>query len=93
VRADKLGLYSGAGTVVNGTNYANQITHVTVVSPAFFARWVVGKQIEIDKAMTALGLERVSGEEEQLITGQKGAGAATAASQAQQTQQADQEGK
>ncbi|MFT4049978.1 MAG: hypothetical protein QM648_09105 [Solirubrobacterales bacterium] len=93
VRADKELAFDGAGTVVNGTNYANQITHVTVVQPALFARWVLGKQIEIDKAMTALGLERVSGEEEQLITGQKGAPAATAASEAEQTDEAAEEGK
>lgn len=93
VRADKTGLYYGAGTVVNGTNYSNMSTKVTVWDPRLFARWVVGKQVEIDQAMTALGLERQSGIEEQLISGEKGAEAATAASEVEQTQEADAEGK
>ncbi len=93
LRADKPGFYTGSGTVVNGTNYSNMITNVTVVAPEVFARWVVGKQIEIDRAMTALGLERASGEEAQLITGEKGAAAGTAKSEIQQTQAADGEGK
>lgn len=93
VRADKTGLYTGAGTVVNGTNYANMVTNVTVVPPALFAKWLVGKQVEITEAMTALGLERTSGVEEGLITGKEGATAATAESQLQQTDEADQEGK
>jgi heme/copper-type cytochrome/quinol oxidase subunit 2 len=94
LRADKAGLYTGSGTVVNGTNYANMITNVTVVDPALFLRWVGGKQVEIDDAMTALGLERASGEEQQLITGQKSAaGTGEAATQVQQTEAADQAGK
>lgn len=93
VRADKPGIYLGAGTIVNGTNYANMVTTVNVVDPALFARWVVGKQVEIDRAMTALGAERTSGEEEQLITGEKGAPAATAESQAEQSKEAAEEGK
>jgi heme/copper-type cytochrome/quinol oxidase subunit 2 len=74
IRADKAGLYTGSGTVVNGTNYANMITNVTVVDPKFFVRWVAGKQIEITGAMAALGAERASGEEDQLISGQKATG-------------------
>lgn len=93
MRVDKPGFYTGAGTVVNGTNYASMTTNVTVVNPALFEAWVTGKQDEIAKAMTALGLERSSGEESQLVTGEKGAGAATAASEAQQTEAANQEGK
>lgn len=93
VRADKPGVYLGSGTVVNGTNYANMTTTVNVLPAVIFSRWVLGKQLEIDKAMTALGVERTSGEEEALITGQKGAGAATAVSEAEQTKAADQEGK
>lgn len=93
VRADKSGLYNGAGTVVNGTNYASMTTKVSVVDPRLFARWVVGKGIEINEAMTALGLERTSGVEEQLISGEKGAEAATAESEVEQTQEADAEGK
>jgi heme/copper-type cytochrome/quinol oxidase subunit 2 len=91
VRADKPGLYPGSGTVVNGTNYASQITNVTVVDPRFFVRWLAGKQIEIDQAMTALGAERASGEEEELITGE--GQPSEAASETEQTEAADEEGK
>jgi cytochrome c oxidase subunit 2 len=76
IRADKLGVFQGAGTVVNGTNYANQVTTVQVVDPKLFARWVLGKHLQIDAAMTALGLERISGKENELITGQTPKGAA-----------------
>jgi cytochrome c oxidase subunit 2 len=69
IRADKVGVYPGAGTVVNGTNYANMTTSVIALPPALFARWADGKQIEISAAMKALGLERLSGEEAALITG------------------------
>lgn len=69
VRADKPGLYPGSGTVVNGTNYASQVTNVTVVDPRLFVRWLRGKQIEIDQAMTALGVERADGEEAALVDG------------------------
>jgi heme/copper-type cytochrome/quinol oxidase subunit 2 len=93
VRADEPGLYHGSGTVVNGTNYASQRTNVWVVPPAVFAAWVDGKQMQIDAAMTALGLERVSGVENALVSGQKGAGATTAKSEAQQSTQAAQAGK
>lgn len=93
VRADKPGVYFGAGTIVNGTNFANMTTTVNVVPAQIFSRWVVGKQMEIDNAMTALGLERTSGQEESLITGQEGAAAGTAKSEAQQTDAADKEGK
>lgn len=82
LRADKAGLYSGAGTVVNGTNYANMVTNVSVVDPRLFVRWLAGKQIEIAEAMTALGLERTSGVEEQLISGEKGSPEGTAEDQA-----------
>ncbi|MBJ7354565.1 MAG: hypothetical protein JHC98_07035 [Thermoleophilaceae bacterium] len=92
LRADKAGLYTGSGTVVNGTNYASMITNVTVVDPRLFVRWLGGKQIEIDQAMAALAAERASGEEQQLISGQKGA-PSEAASEAAQTQAADQAGK
>ncbi len=84
---------SGAGTVVNGTNYANMTTNVRVVPFRDYVRFVATKQLEIDGAMTALGLERASGMEEQLITGQKGAAAGTAASEAAQTAAADKGGK
>lgn len=93
VRADKPGVYLGSGTVVNGTNYANMTTTVNVLPAQIFSRWVLGKQLEIDKAMTALGLERTSGAEAKLITGQDAAGAATAASETKQTKAADQGGK
>lgn len=93
VRADKSGLYTGAGTVVNGTNYANMVTNVSVVDPRLFLRWLAGKQIEINDAMTALGIERTSGVEEGLITGKQGAAAGTAASQLEQTDAADKQGK
>jgi cytochrome c oxidase subunit 2 len=78
IRADKPGVYTGAGTVVNGTNYANMTTTVNVVPPALFALWVKGKQIEISDAMTALGVERAAGIEDKLLSGgspdgQKGA--------------------
>ena len=69
IRADKVGIYQGAGTVVNGTNYANMTTTVIALPPALFLRWAAGKQIEISAAMAALGVERLSGEEEALITG------------------------
>jgi hypothetical protein len=70
------------------------INNVTVVAPAMFLRWVAGKQIEIDGAMAALAAERASGEEQQLISGQKAAaGSGEAATQVQQTQAADQAGK
>lgn len=71
IRADKSGLYTGSGTVVNGTNYANQITNVSVLDPRLFVRWLAGKQIEITEAMTALGAENASGEESALVTGEK----------------------
>lgn len=70
IRADKPGLYQGAGTVVNGTNYASMSTTVIALPPRLFVRWVAGKQIEIAEAMAALGVERLSGEEEELITGE-----------------------
>lgn len=70
VRADKLGAYEGAGTVVNGTNYANMRTKVAVVPPAVFSRWVLGQQLQIDRAMTQLGRERTSGIEDKLVTGE-----------------------
>jgi heme/copper-type cytochrome/quinol oxidase subunit 2 len=90
IRADKSGLFPGSGTVVNGTNYANQITNVTVVDPALFKRWVAGKQIEISESMAALGAERASGEEQELISGQKSAaGTSEAASEVDQTKAAD----
>jgi len=74
VRADTPGLYPGSGTVVNGTNYASQITNVTVVDPRLFVRWLAGKQIEIAGAMTALGAEKASGEEESLVEGKSAPG-------------------
>ena len=56
IRADKAGLYTGSGTVVNGTNYASQTTNVSVVDPRFFVRWLAGKQLEITRGpMAALG--------------------------------------
>ncbi len=70
IRADKAGVYDGAGTVVNGTNYANMSTTVIALPPRLFLRWVAGKQIEITEAMNALGVERLSGAEEELITGE-----------------------
>lgn len=79
VRAERPGLYPGSGTVVNGTNYASQITNVTVVDPRLFVRWLAGKQIEIDQAMTALGVERADGEEKALIDGGKSELGTTAA--------------
>lgn len=93
IRADKPGVYFGSGTVVNGTNYSSMTTRVNVVSPAIFALWVKGKQAEISNAMTALGVERESGAESNLLSGEKGAGAATAVSEAEQTAEADKEGK
>jgi cytochrome c oxidase subunit 2 len=71
VRADKLGAFEGAGTVVNGTNYANMRTKVTVVPPAVFSRWVLAQQLQIDGAMTRLGRERTSGIEDKLLTGEE----------------------
>jgi heme/copper-type cytochrome/quinol oxidase subunit 2 len=65
IRADKRGVYSGSGTVVNGTNYASQVTTVNVVPAALFELWVSGKQSEIAQAMTALGVERTTGVAEQ----------------------------
>lgn len=79
VRAERPGLYPGSGTVVNGTNYASQITNVTVVDPRLFVRWLAGKQIEIDQAMTALGVERTDGEEAALIDSGKSELGTTAA--------------
>lgn len=70
IRADKPGLYTGSGTVVNGTNYANQITNVSVVDPRLFVRWLAGKQLEITKAMTALGVENASGAGAALVGGE-----------------------
>lgn len=93
LRADKPGLYSGAGTVVNGTNYANMTTKVTAVDSRLFVRWLAGKQIEISEAMTALGLERASGAEAQLLSGKTGAGVGTAESELDQAAAADQQGK
>lgn len=54
LRADKVGVYEGAGTVVNGTNYASMTTRVRVVEPAVFAALVVNNQLGIDNAMEAL---------------------------------------
>lgn len=71
VRADKPGVYQGAGSVVNGTNYSNMTTTVNVVPPMLFEGWVKGKQEEIDAAMTGLGDERATGQEDVLITGEK----------------------
>ena len=93
LRADKPGLYTGAGTVVNGTNYANMTTKVTAVDSRLFVRWLAGKQIEISEAMTALGLERASGAEAQLLSGKTGADAGTTKSELDQEAAADQQGK
>jgi heme/copper-type cytochrome/quinol oxidase subunit 2 len=94
LRADKPGLYTGAGTVVNGTNYANMITNVNVVEPRFFELWLAGKQIEIAGGMAALGAERASGAEQELISGEKpAAGPDEATTETQQTEEADQAGK
>lgn len=71
IRADKAGLYTGAGTVVNGTNYANQTTNVLVMPVRNYARWLLTKQAQINEAMTLLGIDRASGREAELITGQK----------------------
>lgn len=67
VRADTPGTYSGAGTIVNGTNYASMTTTVHVVPAALFEAWVNGKQTQIAEAMTALGEERASGAEAAML--------------------------
>jgi cytochrome c oxidase subunit 2 len=71
IRADKAGVYTGASTVISGTNYANMTTNVIAVAPLLYRAWVSGKQIEITEAMAALGAERASGAEALLITGAK----------------------
>lgn len=71
IRADKPGVYRGAGTVVNGTNYASMTTTVNVVPPLLFERWVKGKQTEIGTAMTDLGAAHASGSVDALVTGAK----------------------
>jgi heme/copper-type cytochrome/quinol oxidase subunit 2 len=93
VRAERPGLYPGSGTVVNGTNYASQITNVTVVDPRLFVRWLAGKQIEIDQAMTALGVERADGEEQALIDGGETETGTTAAEREQTGDAAAAEGE
>jgi cytochrome c oxidase subunit 2 len=85
IRADGAGIYPGAGTVVNGTNYANMTTNVIALPPGLFLRWVAGKQIEISDAMKALGVERLSGEEAELITGQKATTDAAAQTESAET--------
>jgi cytochrome c oxidase subunit 2 len=67
VRADTPGTYSGAGTIINGTNYASMTTTVHVVPASLFEAWVNGKQTQIAEAMTALGDERSAGKEAVLL--------------------------
>lgn len=69
LRADKPGVYTGAGSVVNGSNYATMTTTVHVVPVSMFKKWVDGKQTEIGEAMDALGEERASGVEDELLDG------------------------
>lgn len=57
LRADKPGIYKGANTVINGSNYAAMTTTVNVVPPMLFERWLNGKQAEIADAMSELGDE------------------------------------